>query len=146
LRSSPLVDKASVSAVRRHLQADLQASGAEPQVAFDCLVAITEACTNAFMHGHTQDGDSEPPVIEWEVTTERLTCVVRDFSNHGWERTLYPSVPVDEDTVAPESRIGGLGLTLMAELMDYVDIDKTGAGTTVTITKALTDGARLRIG
>ena len=63
--------------------------------------------------------------------------VVRDFSGHGWEDTAYTAVPFDAYAAAPETRIGGLGLSLMAQVMDQTQIDRTGRGTTVTLKKFL---------
>jgi serine/threonine-protein kinase RsbW len=137
MRRRPLVDKASVSEVRKRLREELESSGADPDLAFDCLVALTEACSNAYLHGHSEDTVDRPPLVEWEIDGRHATFIVRDFSNHGWDRTSYPSIPVDAEMTAPETRVGGLGLKLMTDLMDTVDIERTESGTTVTLTKSL---------
>jgi serine/threonine-protein kinase RsbW len=141
MRRRPLVDKASVSEVRKRLRDELDSSGADPDLAFDCLVALTEACSNAYLHGHSEETVDRPPLVEWDIDRHRAIFIVRDFSNHGWERTSYPSIPVDAETTAPETRVGGLGLKLMTDLMDDVDIERTASGTTVKLTKALQAGA-----
>lgn len=142
MKSRPLVDKASVSEVRERLRDELEGSGVDPSVAFDCLVALTEASSNAYMHGHSAETTDRPPLVGWEITRGAVRLVVRDFSNHGWEYTSYPSVPVDAEMTAPETRVGGLGLMLMTDLMDDVNIDRTANGTTVTLTKSLRMEAR----
>jgi anti-sigma regulatory factor (Ser/Thr protein kinase) len=137
MKRCPLVDKASVSEVRDRLRRELVNSGADEEAAFDCLVAVTEACSNAFMHGHCRETVDRPPVVEWDITPQAVTVVIRDFSNHGWEATSYPSVPFDAAMGGAEDRIGGLGLTLMSELMDDVRMDRTESGTRVTLIKTL---------
>jgi len=141
LKRRPLVDKASVSEVRRRLREELERAGADPDLAFGCLVALTEACSNAYLHGHSEETVDRPPLVEWDIDRRRVVFIIRDFSNHGWERTSYPSIPVDAEMTAPETRVGGLGLKLMNDLMDSVDIDRTDTGTTVTLTKALQSNA-----
>jgi serine/threonine-protein kinase RsbW len=146
MNSRPLVDKASVSEVRQGLRDDLVGSGVDQSAAFDCLVALTEACSNAYLHGRSEETVDRPPQVGWEITNEAVTLVVKDFSNHGWERTSYPSIPVDAETTAPETRVGGLGLQLMTDLMDDVQIEKTAKGTTVTLRKLVRTEARSGVG
>jgi serine/threonine-protein kinase RsbW len=145
MNSRPLVDKASVSEVRQGLRDDLEGSGVDRSAAFDCLVALTEACSNAYLHGRSEETD-RPPQVEWEITNQAVTLVVKDFSNHGWERTSYPSIAVDAEMTAPETRVGGLGLQLMTDLMDDVQIERTDKGTTVTLRKLVRTGARSGVG
>jgi serine/threonine-protein kinase RsbW len=146
MKSRPLVDKASVSEVRQGLRDDLEGSGVDHSAAFDCLVAVTEACSNAYLHGRSEETVDRPPQVEWEITNQAVTLVVKDFSNHGWEGTSYPSIPVDAEMTAPETRVGGLGVQLMTDLMDDVQIERTDKGTTVTLTKLVRPGARSRVG
>ena len=137
VQCGPLVDKASVSEVRQRLQEELESSGIDDVAAFDCLVALTEASSNAFLHGHGEHTAERPPQVDWDITPSEVVLIIRDFSSHGWETTSYPSVPVDAEFTAPEDRIGGLGLSLMSGLMDDVDIARTSEGTTVTLTRSL---------
>jgi anti-sigma regulatory factor (Ser/Thr protein kinase) len=141
MKRAALVDKASVSEVRKRLRTELDDSGADQAVAFECLVAATEACSNAFMHGYTDETPARPPVVEWDITPGKVLLVIRDFSSHGWEATSYPSVPIDAEMPGVEERVGGLGLRLMSQLMDEVDIDRTEAGTTVTLSRSLSSKA-----
>ena len=131
-----------MSEVRKRLRTELQNSGADETVAFECLVAMTEACSNAFMHGHSEATVDRPPLAEWTITPDAVMLIIRDFSSHGWDATSYPSVPFDAEMTGAEDRVGGLGLTLMSELMDEVDIDRGPYGTTVTLTRSLRAEAR----
>jgi serine/threonine-protein kinase RsbW len=131
-----------VSEVRKRLRDELESSGVAGSVAFDCLVAVTEACSNAYIHGHSEATVDRPPVVAWEITPSQVKVIVKDFSGHGWESTSYPSIPVDAEMTAPDTRVGGLGLKLMTDLMDDVHIDRTAGGTTVTLTRSLREAAR----
>lgn len=123
-------DKASLSGIRRRLRADLARAGVDPAKTFDCLVAVTEACTNALLHG-TRSPGATPPVVGWEIDGDAIRFSVRDFSGHPWSaRAAHPSSG-DGD------RIGGFGLELMRGLMDAVDIRIDAGGTVVELTKRL---------
>jgi serine/threonine-protein kinase RsbW len=119
-----LRDEASVSGARRLIRSELVQVGAPPTDAFDCLVAVTEACTNALLHGRTPRGPD--PEVEWEIGSKRAEFVIRD-----------PGGPNDQDRSTPaEIRDGGYGLKMIRRLMDEVDI-RFGAdgGTTVLLVK-----------
>src|SRR5919108_5823864 len=62
-RHYALVGASAVGVVRRSVGADLAVAGADEQARFDCLVALTEACTNALVHGH---GEATPRV-SWRI-------------------------------------------------------------------------------
>ncbi|MDQ4059007.1 MAG: ATP-binding protein [Actinomycetota bacterium] len=131
----PLADKASLSSIRKAIRADLAKAEADPSLAFDCLVAVTEACTNALLHGHHRT-DDPPPEILWEVDGAAARFYIQDYSTQQWSKTSHPS----RDAVADlEERIGGYGLDLMRGLMDEVDIQMGPEGTTVCLVKSLAE-------
>lgn len=107
--------------------------GAEPSTAFDCLVAVTEACTNALIHGR-RDLASADPRIGWDIVDEEARFWVQDFSANPWDWTAPPRETYAFDL---EARYGGFGLRLMRELMDRVDISSTPEGTAVRLMKKL---------
>ena len=124
-----LANKASLSSVRRLIRSELNKMGAPPAQAFDCLVAVTEACTNALLHGRS-DPDCPPPKIKWEIERATARFEIRDYSN---EKGAEPN-PADLAKVPPP-RDGGYGLQMMRQLMDEVDIDFSSRGTTVSMSK-----------
>jgi anti-sigma regulatory factor (Ser/Thr protein kinase) len=128
----PLADKASLSAIRKAIRADLSKAKADPSLAFDCLVAITEACTNALLHGHSVDDPA--PEILWEVDGAAARFYIQDYSTQQWSKTSHPSRDAEAEL---EQRIGGYGLDLMRGLMDEVDIQMGPEGTTVCLVKSL---------
>ena len=137
MRTHPLADKTSLSGVRRAIRSDLNRAGADPSLSFDCLVAVTEACTNALMHGH---GTEDPaPEIRWEIDRGEVRFFVQDYSNQQWSRTSHPSWNGADDL--DEERVGGFGLDLMRGLMDEVELHIGPDGTTVCLTKSIRSGA-----
>ena len=135
--SQTLTSRAGLAGVRKAIRADLRRVRADPALAFDCLVAVTEASTNALLHGLKPD-DTQHPEVTWEIDDARAVFQIQDFSTERWSRAMHPSRdvadPLDGD---PEARVGGYGLQLMRELMDDVSITRGPLGTTVTLTKTL---------
>jgi anti-sigma regulatory factor (Ser/Thr protein kinase) len=132
VRKHPLVDKTSLSGIRKEIRADLSKAGADPSLSFDCLVAVTEACTNALVHGHRTD--DPPPEILWEIDGHSARFYIQDYSTQEWSKTSHPSRDAEAEF---EERIGGFGLDLMRGLMDEVDIQIGPDGTTVCLVKQL---------
>jgi len=129
----PIPSKASVGEVRHAVRDHLDNLNIDPGPAFDCLVAVTEACTNALVHGHKSEAATTPS-ISWRMDPSGAQFLVEDFTQRGWSldgRT--PAVESEESPVA--GRVGGFGLHLMADLMDEVNVSIGAAGTRVTMTK-----------
>ncbi|MDQ4024043.1 MAG: ATP-binding protein [Actinomycetota bacterium] len=138
MQCQPLSGKASLSGIRRLIRADLNSVGADESLAFDCLVAVTEACSNALLHGQARSPGSAPPEISWEISKTHARFVVVDFSTEEWSRTIHPSWDSDEIPEDMSRRIGGFGLEIMKGLMDDVDIEVAANGTRVSMVKLLT--------
>ena len=139
-----LRSRAALAGVRKAIRADLRGVRADPALAFDCLVAVTEASTNALLHGIGRD-DTRHPEVAWEIGEAKAVFEIRDFSTEQWSRTMHPSRDIPE-TLQGDSdvRVGGFGLQLMRELMDDVEIERGPLGTTVTLTKRLDATPALR--
>lgn len=138
MQGRALSGKSSLSGIRRQIRADLSAVGADEARAFDCLVAVTEACSNALVHGQGRSPGSAPPEVSWDITPDEARFVVVDFSTEEWSRTVHPSWDSDEIPDDMSRRIGGFGLDIMRGLMDDVDIHLSSNGTRVTMVKVLT--------
>ena len=138
MQGRALSGKSSLSGIRRQIRADLAAVGADESLAFDCLVAVTEACSNALVHGQGRSPGSAAPEISWEIEKTHARFVIVDFSTEEWSRTVHPSWDSDEIPDDMSRRIGGFGLEIMRGLMDDVDINLSDGGTEVTLTKLLT--------
>lgn len=133
LNSHVLTDKAGLSAIRKQVRADLSRSRIEPPAAFDCLVALTEACTQALLH--TDEEESRGPRISWEVGGDEALFYIRDYSSRAWARASHPSSTPSAAHGGLEQRLEDLGLQLMRGLMDDVRIEMHGSGTTVVLVK-----------
>lgn len=134
-----ITSKAGLADVRRAIRADLREARAEAALAFDCLVAVTEACTNALLHGRDRE-DAPHPTVGWEIDGGTAVFCVEDYSTERWSRAMHPSRESSE-TQDLDERVGGFGLQLMRDLMDDVVIERGPAGTTVTLTKKLRTSA-----
>lgn len=119
-------DKPDLSRIRKQIRFELNSVGAPAGPAFDCLVAVTEAATNALLHGVGED--AQPPEISWKIDPGRARFLIRDYS--GKEGAEPPSSE-NED----HPRDGGYGLAMMRRLMDAVDIRFSPDGTTVSMEK-----------
>ena len=129
----PIPSKASVGEVRHAVRDHLDDLNVDPGVAFDCLVAVTEACTNALVHGQ-RSGAATTPRISWRMDPSGAQFLVEDFTQRGWSLAgRSPAVESGESPVA--GRVGGFGLHLMADLMDEVNLSIGAAGTRVTMIK-----------
>jgi serine/threonine-protein kinase RsbW len=129
-----VAERADVSGLRRRVRAELNECGAAPSESFDCLVALTEACTNALLHGRRSD-ETQPPKVSWRIDSPAARFFVKDFSNLRWSIAAHPSSRLIDLTDTADRRIGGFGLDLMQRLMDEVDIAIEPQGTTVRLVK-----------
>ena len=135
MRRFRLDDKASVSEARKLIRAELQQVGADSSLLFDCLVAVTEACTNALIHG-TTGPDRSSPMLAWSIDEAKARFHIEDYSTEGWSRTNHPSRSAAA-TKIEDLQVGGLGLGLIRDLMDEVDIEAAAGGTRVYLGKEL---------
>ncbi|MQB00953.1 MAG: hypothetical protein GEU78_11785 [Actinobacteria bacterium] len=124
-------DKASLSEIRHTIRDDLSRFGVSEQAAFDCVVAVTEACTNALEFGTSNEEGPRPPLIWWEIAPHAAIFQVEDHSARRWAMASHPSK--GEDLL----RDRGRGFQVMKGLMDAVEVMSLATGTTVRLTKAL---------
>jgi serine/threonine-protein kinase RsbW len=127
-RSFSLGGESELTRVRRAIASDLMAAGASSEVVFDCLVAVTEACSNALRHG----GSDAAPDLSWRIERGEVCFDIRDYATVRWSggARLASADGIHE-------RVGGFGLELMKRLMDSVEIRTGPAGTTVGLSKRL---------
>jgi serine/threonine-protein kinase RsbW len=129
-RTCSLSDESSLSSIRRSIRSDLSGVGADAAALFDCLVAVTEACTNALVHGR----GASAARVSWEIEECRARFLIQDYSGQRWAKAIHPSRAL-APTPAVGERIGGFGLELMHGLMDEVDIRNEHDGTIVELVK-----------
>jgi serine/threonine-protein kinase RsbW len=99
----------------------LEDAGANNREIFEVLLATTEAFGNAIEHPH----QPRSPIVDVEVTIndDAVAISIRDHGSWGSEQTRKEQ--------------GGLGLVLMEELMDTIQVDAFDHGTTVTMQRHL---------
>lgn len=97
---------------------------------FDCLIAVTEAATNALVHGRGEDAAR----VSWQIEDCTARFWVQDYSGQRWSKAAHPSRNGLDDG-GWDGRVGGFGLELMEGLMDEVAIRNEPEGTTVELVK-----------
>jgi len=122
VRLSLAAEARSLATLRRVLGRWLKRTGAGETEIYETLVAVGEACANAIAHAYPAGEASFE--VEADHDGEMLEVTVRD---HGRWRPAR----------GEERR---RGLTLMEQLMEGVEIDKTETGTTVVLRRSLQNG------
>lgn len=105
------------------------------EVINDIRTSVSEAVTNCIVHGYgTSRGDV---LIDAEIRGDLLTVKVID---HGRGIVDVDTVTQDFYTTKEEEERSGLGFTIMRTFMDSLEVESVlGAGTTVTMTKKLSN-------
>src|SRR3712207_3714480 len=101
VRTQRLGAKSGLSGIRRMIRADLNRAGTDPAVSFDCLVAVTEACTTAL------EEVNEQAEVSWDIQRRRARFFVSGFSTQEWSRATHPSRDVEEPLEEIERRVAG---------------------------------------
>jgi serine/threonine-protein kinase RsbW len=99
----------------------------------DIKVALSEACSNAILHGGC--GEEENFLVQFIREPKRLVISVSDFGKGYCVQSL-------QEPSAEELNEGGLGIFIIKSLMDDVKI-KSGSsqGTSITMIKNLREDA-----
>lgn len=88
---------------------------------FALRLAIEEAMSNAFRHGH-RDLDPDADIeIAWDVSPERITIVVED-QGPGFDPSTLPDPTAEENIEKPSGR----GLLLIRAYMSSIDFNDAG--------------------
>ncbi len=120
-----------MSGLRRSIRADLGRAGVDPSLTFDCLVAVTEACSHVLLQsGH--EGDE--PAVTWQVGPGQVRFQVRELCGRAASKAWHPSGR--SSSVAGSEVLGeNLPLALMRSLMDDVRVLDGPRGRTISLTK-----------
>ena len=92
-------------------------------------MALIEACINAFEHSKAENN----ALINFLIEDDSLVIKVID-QGIGFDKTKV-EIPKIENKIGKDERKRGWGLQLIQELMDSVEFESTGEGTTVTMKK-----------
>lgn len=100
----------------------------------DLRTAVSEAVTNAIIHGYERDG-SRLVKMQAAIDGDRLTVTVRD------DGCGIPDIELARKpfyTSKPELERSGMGFAVMEAFMDRVEVASApGKGTTVTMEKRI---------
>ena len=100
----------------------------------DIRTAVSEAVTNAIIHGYEQRQDRFD-ILRMTIDDDRLTVIVRD-DGCGIDDIELARKPFY--TSKPELERSGMGFSVMEAFMDAVSVESApGLGTTVTMQKRI---------
>ena len=128
-------DKASLSGLRRSIRADLSRAGVDPSSAFDCLVAVTEACTQVLLR--RPKGMADGPAITWDIERGCIRFHIHEHCTRTSSKASHPSGGGPSTFAASEVVPTDLPFALMNGLMDEVVVKDGSDGRTTTLTKQL---------
>lgn len=99
----------------------------------DIKTAVSEAVTNAIVHGY--EGKEGIVCMEGEINDRTITIIVKDFGM-GIEDIKKAMEPLY--TTRPDEERAGMGFMFMEAFMDELFVEsEPGAGTTVTMKKRI---------
>ena len=105
----------------------------------DVKTAVSEAVTNAIIHGYEQ-----------RVETVRIHCSIEnqlftvEISDRGKGIANVEKAMEPMSTTKPEDDRSGMGFSFMEAFMDSVEVEsKVGEGTSVKMTKTIGKGSRI---
>ena len=88
---------------------------------FALRLAIEEAMSNAFRHGHRNLDPEADIELAWDVSPERITVAVED-QGPGFDPSTLPDPTAEENIEKPSGR----GLLLIRAYMSRIDFNDTG--------------------
>jgi len=104
----------------------------------DIKTAVSEAVTNAIIHGYDEHGGKNGTVQMRLVCNGRKITIEICDKGIGIENIDAVREPLF--TTKPEMERSGLGFTVMENFMDTIEVVSTpGEGTTITLTKTLAE-------
>ena len=105
----------------------------------DVKTAISEAVTNAILHGY--ENEIHKVSIRCRIEGQQMTVEVRDHGV-GIENIEQAMTPLY--TSKPELERSGMGFAFMEAFMDHVEVEsEPGEGTTVRMKKTIGKGREL---
>ena len=100
----------------------------DPEVLADLKLALTEACSNSVRHAY-EAGREGTVEVRYSLARDSLSVEVLDEGT-GFD----PDAAEKDDGELDE---GGLGIAIIRALVDELDIQSTGSGSTLRFTKFL---------
>lgn len=114
-------DRDAISAFMTRLLDRVSEAGIKDSAAFAIRLAIEEAITNAFVHGHRGLDRSVPIRVEYKVSPEGVDVAIED-RGPGFEPGSLKDPTLDENLDKPSGR----GVMLMRAYMHEVEFNARG--------------------
>ncbi|MEW5797261.1 MAG: ATP-binding protein [Candidatus Zixiibacteriota bacterium] len=113
------------------LEGTLRGFGVQESVVADIAISVSELVNNAIVHGNKA---TLTKMVTVRITRAGNVVTVRvSDEGGGFDPTHVPDPLADENLLQEVGR----GLFIVHSLMDKVEVEATGSGTTVAITKAI---------
>jgi anti-sigma regulatory factor (Ser/Thr protein kinase) len=116
MRFREAAEPASLAALREQLSRFLDGAGADEELKFDVMLAVSEAANNVLQHAYRDARSAGAIQVTASVSGDRISVVVEDDGGG-----LAPR---------PDSPGAGLGLPLMARLTHDLDVHRRPEGGT----------------
>lgn len=113
-------DRQQIDDAQQQIADALTESGYDETARYAIRLALEEALSNAFTHGHGGDR-SRPVTLTYQITSRRVTIEIAD-QGPGFDPQAVPDPTEDENI---ENRTGR-GLTLMRAYMSEVEFIEPG--------------------
>ncbi len=114
-------DRARIDEVIEAVLARARDAGFEDGALFAVRLALEEAVTNAFEHGHETVGPDEPVTLEYRVGPDAVDVAVED-RGPGFDPDALPDPTTEENLAKPSGR----GVMLMRAYMTEVRFNPRG--------------------
>lgn len=114
-------DRARIDEVIEAVLARARDAGFEDGALFAVRLALEEAVTNAFEHGHETVGPDEPVTLEYRVGPDAVDVAVED-RGPGFDPDALPDPTTEENLAKPSGR----GVMLMRAYMTEVRFNSRG--------------------
>lgn len=123
-------DRSRIQALEEQILAGVDQHGYPRSSRFAIKLALEEAVTNAFKHGH-RDCPDRPIRVAWEIGPDRVRIEVEDFGP-GFRPEEVPDPTLDENLALPSGR----GLMLIRAYMTEVRHNPEGNRVTMEYRRA----------
>ena len=108
----------------------------------DIKIAVSEAVTNALVHGYDSDKEAVGRRITVEATLFPTHINIKVSDNGKGIRDIQMAMQ-PFNTTKPSDERAGMGFTVMQSFMDNLEVKSTlGIGTTITMRKSIANSGR----
>lgn len=126
-------DRAQIDLFVTEVLEAMERAGFSESSRFACRLALEEAVSNGFRHGHKTLPPETPERIRWSVDDDRLQVTIQD-QGPGFKLETVPDPTLDENLERPSGR----GIMLIRAYMTSVRYNAKGNEMTMVYAKPTT--------